>query len=286
MSASIDTLLQGAYDLHVHCPPDVVPRAQDGPALAHDARQAGMAGMLLKDHTAPTVGRVQALNTGSDGFRFVSALVLNPPVGGLNPFAVEAALREGVDVVYMPTYSARHQIAVLGPNAFAAAYPRPGGDWLGITGQVLRPAAEHPKRPVLGFECPRSEVSGQRLWGWARSRFKTPARFFDRFFVINYCPLAFLEASARNRTPDKLPTHERDPLLEACDQALRRATEALQPERVIGVGGFAEGRASVALEGTGIPVGRILHPSPANPRANRDWAGAIEQQLRRQRVRV
>jgi hypothetical protein len=103
-----------------------------------------MAGMLLKDHTAPTVGRVQALNTGSDGFRFVSALVLNPPVGGLNPFAVEAALREGVDVVYMPTYSARHQIAVLGPNAFAAAYPRPGGNWPGITvlddAGVLKPA--------------------------------------------------------------------------------------------------------------------------------------------------
>lgn len=133
MPASIDTLIQGAYDLHVHCPPDVVPRAQDGLALARDARQAGLAGMLLKDHTAPTVGRVQALNQVSDGPRFISALALNPPVGGLNPFAVEAALREGGDVVYMPTYSARYQISVLGPHAFAPAYPRPGSDWPGIT---------------------------------------------------------------------------------------------------------------------------------------------------------
>jgi hypothetical protein len=144
MSTAIDTLLHGAYDLHVHCPPDVVPRAQDGLALARDARRAGMAGMLLKDHTAPTVGRVQVLNQVSpDGPRFLSALVLNPPVGGLNPFAVEAALREGVDVVYLPTYSARHQIAVLGPEAFAPAYPRPRDGWPGIavTGDAgaLRP---------------------------------------------------------------------------------------------------------------------------------------------------
>lgn len=136
-------LLHGAIDLHVHCAPDVVPRAQDGLELARDARAAGMAGMLLKDHTAPTVGRVQVLNArlaeASAGLRFLSALVLNPPVGGLNPFAVEAALHEGVDVVYLPTYSARHQIAVHGPDAFASAYPRPGrnapggGHWPGIT---------------------------------------------------------------------------------------------------------------------------------------------------------
>ena len=130
---SARALLQDAYDLHIHCSPDVIPRAQDGLALARDARQAGMAGMLLKDHTAPTVGRVQVLNQLADGPRFLSALVLNPPVGGLNPFAVEAALHEGVDVVYLPTYAARHQIAVLGPHAFAPAYPRPTGDWPGIT---------------------------------------------------------------------------------------------------------------------------------------------------------
>jgi single-strand selective monofunctional uracil DNA glycosylase len=159
-------------------------------------------------------------------------------------------------------------------------------DWLGITGSVKHPAHEHPKRPVLGFACPRSEVSGKRLWGWAQARFGTPARFFERFFVMNYCPLAFLEASARNRTPDRLPGAERDALLEVCDEALRRAVEVLTPERVIGVGSFAEGRARIALQGTDLPVGRILHPSPANPLANRDWAETMEQQLRRQRIRV
>jgi hypothetical protein len=143
----ITDLLHGAYDLHVHCSPDVVPRAQSGLELARAARQAGMAGMLLKDHTAPTVGRVQALNNMSgDGMRFFSALTLNPPVGGLNPFAVEAALHEGVDVVYLPTYSAQHQIAVKGPHAFAPAYPRPNGNWPGIT---VLDADGAPKRDVL-----------------------------------------------------------------------------------------------------------------------------------------
>ena len=50
-------------------------------------------------------------------------------------------------------------------------------DWLGITGKVSRPDGEHPKRRVEGFDCGRSEVSGSRLWGWARERFETPERF-------------------------------------------------------------------------------------------------------------
>ncbi|HEY6727568.1 MAG TPA: hypothetical protein VI197_26210, partial [Polyangiaceae bacterium] len=67
-------------------------------------------------------------------------------------------------------------------------------DWLGIHGKVGKPLVEHAKRPVLGFECKRSEVSGTRLWGWAKERFGTPERFFHRFFVVNYCPLCFMEA--------------------------------------------------------------------------------------------
>ncbi|HSL84142.1 MAG TPA: single-stranded DNA-binding protein, partial [Thermoanaerobaculia bacterium] len=58
-------------------------------------------------------------------------------------------------------------------------------DWMGIDGRVERPDPEHPKRPVEGFACARSEVSGRRLWGWARERFGAPERFFERFFVWN-----------------------------------------------------------------------------------------------------
>lgn len=152
-------------------------------------------------------------------------------------------------------------------------------DWLGLEAPVGRPRREHPKRPVLGFACPKSEVSGARLWGWARQRFGTPERFFARFFVLNYCPLLFLEASGSNLTPDKLPARERLPLEKACDEALRHSVEALSPRLVVGVGRFAEGRARAALAGLPIEIGQVLHPSPASPAANFGWVEKVEAQL-------
>ena len=153
-------------------------------------------------------------------------------------------------------------------------------DWLGIEEKVQRPDPEHPKRPIQGFDCPRSEVSGQRLWGWAQSRFATPDDFFARFFVYNYCPLVFLEDSGRNRTPDKLPAAEREALFEACDRALISLVDALQPRIVIGVGAFAEKRARDVLRDHDVEIGRVLHPSPASPIANRGWAKQAEKDLR------
>jgi single-strand selective monofunctional uracil DNA glycosylase len=151
--------------------------------------------------------------------------------------------------------------------------------WLGIRGEVGRPASEHPKRPVLGYECPRSEVSGRRVWGWAAETFGTPERFFSRFFIANYCPLLFLDEGGRNLTPDRLPAADRAPLLAACDRALRRTIEYLSPALVVGVGRFAESRAQVALEGVDVHIGRITHPSPANPRANRGWSELVNREL-------
>ena len=152
-------------------------------------------------------------------------------------------------------------------------------DFLSIDERVERPAVEHPKRPIEGFACTRSEVSGRRLWGWARDRYHTPRRFSRVFLVSNYCPLVFMEESGRNRTPDKLPSREREPLFEACDEALRRLVAWCGPRLVIGVGSFATGRARVALGDLGLPVGTILHPSPASPAANQGWDRQAERQL-------
>ena len=153
-------------------------------------------------------------------------------------------------------------------------------DWLGVVGAVAKPRDEHPKRPVLGFECRRSEVSGARLWGWARDRFGAPQRFFERFFVANYCPLAFMESGGANRTPDKLPAAEQQAVSSVCDEALREIVRQLRPRIVIGIGGFAERRARAALAAAKLPIGTILHPSPASPLANQGWAQRIEQQLK------
>lgn len=154
-------------------------------------------------------------------------------------------------------------------------------DWMGINEPVGKPEREHPKRRVLGFDCPNSEVSGRRLWGLFAQRFGKAEAFFQDHFVANYCPLVFLEDSGRNRTPDKLPAAETAAMETACDAHLCAAIAALQPEWVIGVGAFAEARALRAkdtMHGT-FQLGRILHPSPASPAANRDWAGAATQQL-------
>jgi single-strand selective monofunctional uracil DNA glycosylase len=154
-------------------------------------------------------------------------------------------------------------------------------EWLRIDGVVKRPDHEHAKRPIEGLACTRSEVSGSRLWGWARDRFGTPERFFARYFVLNYCPLAFLEDTGRNRTPDKLPADERAPLYAACDRALASAIDVLAPSCVVGVGAFALQRVEPIAHARGIAVGTILHPSPASPRANRGWAEQAEQELTR-----
>ena len=152
-------------------------------------------------------------------------------------------------------------------------------DWLGIEAAVGRPAIEHPKRPVQGFDCPRSEVSGSRLWGAIAEHYGSPERFFEGRFIANYCPLVFIESSGRNRTPDKLPAGEREPLFDRCDAYLRRLVEIFEPRWVIGIGAFAEQRAREALADRGVRVGRILHPSPANPRANKDWSGSARGEL-------
>ncbi len=152
-------------------------------------------------------------------------------------------------------------------------------DWMGISGPVGRPEPEHPRRPVDGFACERSEVSGARLWGAVAEVFGRPESFFRHHFVANYCPLVFMEESGRNRTPDKLPASERDPLFEACDRHLRRVVDVLEPEWLVGVGAFAVGRAREALGAEAPRLGQILHPSPANPRANRDWIGEVRRQL-------
>lgn len=152
-------------------------------------------------------------------------------------------------------------------------------DWMDLTGDVLAPAQAHPKRPIQGLACPREEVSGARLWGWARDRFGSPDAFFARFFVVNWCPLVFLEASGRNRTPDQLPAAEFAPLAAACDAALRETVAHLAPGCIVGLGRVAEQAAVRAVGDGDIPIGRILHPSPASPAANRGWAAACERGL-------
>jgi single-strand selective monofunctional uracil DNA glycosylase len=154
-------------------------------------------------------------------------------------------------------------------------------NWMGINDVVLKPQPEHPKRPVHGFDCKRSEVSGRRLWGLFAERFPQAEDFFRSHFVQNFCPLVWMSASGANLTPDKLPTAEMIPVEHACLTHLAEVIELLQPAYLIGVGGFAEARLRSAAESCGSKavIGRVLHPSPASPAANRGWAEAATRQL-------
>jgi single-strand selective monofunctional uracil DNA glycosylase len=154
-------------------------------------------------------------------------------------------------------------------------------DWMGLKGGVGKPSEEHPKRAVEGLDCDRNEVSGSRLWGWAEERFGPADQFFERFYVHNYCPLLFLEESGRNRPPSRMKVDQRRKLTPACDEALRQIVDCLEPEYVIGIGNYARDRIKKAYDGEGVDcqIGRILHPSPASPKANQGWAEQAEEQL-------
>lgn len=151
-------------------------------------------------------------------------------------------------------------------------------DWLGIQGEVGKPRPEHPKRPVQGLDCSRSEVSGRRLWGLFKDQFGTPEHFFQDHFVLNYCPLVFMGETGKNITPDKLPASERNLVDAACDAHLAEVISILQPDILVGVGKYAEACfRRVAPEGR--IIGSMLHPSPASPAANRDFQGTALRQL-------
>ena len=151
-------------------------------------------------------------------------------------------------------------------------------DWMGISGSVEKPDLEHPKRPITGFNCERSEVSGRRLWGLFSELFDSADAFFENHFVANFCPLVWMKETGANLTPDKLPNNCMEPVEKSCRESLARIIEILQPEKLIGIGAFAEKQLAFVKEDHQ-QLGKILHPSPASPAANRDFSGTATQQL-------
>eukprot|EP00871_Galdieria_phlegrea_P002685 jgi/Galph1/3417/GphlegSOOS_G2090.1 len=144
-------------------------------------------------------------------------------------------------------------------------------NWLGINGEIdsaLLPNKIHPKRPIYGLSCPRREVSGQRLWGWARQGWGEAKQFFRGAFVYNYCPLAFMSTSGKNITPNNLDNSEKRVLLNICNAALSEVIDLIQPQVIIGLGNFAY---EICRKESSRVI-KIPHPSPANPASNKYWS--------------
>lgn len=220
--------------------------------------------------------------------RDVASIDFDPPVTHVyNPLRyawdahrqyLRSAPADGTDVLFLGMNPGPWGMAQTGVPFGEVTAVR---DWIGITGKIGKPEHEHPKRPIEGLRCRRSEVSGRRLWGLFRDRYQSPDAFFSKNFVANYCPLVFMETSGKNRTPDKLPRDEREPLDAACDRHLLAVLKALNPTFAVGVGAYAEAclRRVTKASDISIPISRVLHPSPASPAANRDWAGQATRQL-------
>ena len=154
--------------------------------------------------------------------------------------------------------------------------------WMGITASIGQPPATHPKRPVQGFNCPRSEVSGRRLWGLFEEMYGTAEAFFSQAYVANYCPLIWMSESGANIPPTQLPKEQVAQIDAACQRHLCRIIEILQPRCLIGVGGYALKQlelAAASLPDMNFTLGTILHPSPASPSANKHWPEKPRQQI-------
>nr|CAB3266413.1 single-strand selective monofunctional uracil DNA glycosylase [Phallusia mammillata] len=195
---------------------------------------------------------------------------------------------------YVSKYCGTKTILFLGmnPGPFGMAQNGvPFGDtryvreWLKISGQVHSPEHEHPKRPIHGLECTRSEVSGARFWGFMAKICGTPEQFFQNCFVHNYCPLVFITKTGKNVIPAALPAYDRRALEEVCDNALLECIRVLRVQIIVAVGKYAAERALHVLRSSGddssasIRVERILHPSPASPQANSGWEEVVTRQL-------
>jgi single-strand selective monofunctional uracil DNA glycosylase len=247
----------------------------------HPFQDLGLRNSMSKNN--PSKKLIEAAARLRDG---VDRLKFKPPVTHVyNPLRYAWTGHE----LYLKKFSAcapRIMFLGMNPGPFGMAQTGvPFGevtavrDWLGIACTVNQPKNPHPKRLVSGFDCPRSEVSGQRLWSLFAKRFGSCDRFCADHIVVNYCPLAFMESTGRNRTPDKLPPAEREALFKVCDEHLKEVVNIVQPEWLIGIGDFAMKRAELVCGTQKLKIGRILHPSPASPAANKDWAGLVTKQL-------
>ncbi|GAB6391210.1 MAG: single-strand selective monofunctional uracil DNA glycosylase [Treponematales bacterium] len=236
--------------------------------------------------SSPLIALSRAFAREAGALRFSGLLVYNPLVYAreVHERYLERYARPGVPALLLGMNPGPWGMAQTGVPFGEVEAVR---SWMGLEGRVGRPEREHPARPVLGFAVTRREVSGRRLWGLMHARFGTADECFDHVCVLNYCPLAFFEeASGRNVTPNALPKAERDAVEALCGSYLIEAIRLLRPGALVGVGAYARDRLALAAEalasggGKRLPSGGIPHPSPANPAANKDWAGAATAAMR------
>ncbi len=135
----ITDLFQGAYDLHVHTGPDVLPRKLDDLEMAKRLQRLGMKGYGIKSHYFVTSARAKLLNQVYPGMNVIGAICLNNSVGGLNPIAVEMAALDGAKIVWMPTFDAENE-----QQHFRASKPEKLPHWAKLRQEFERQGSPMP----------------------------------------------------------------------------------------------------------------------------------------------
>jgi Family of unknown function (DUF6282) len=107
-------LLKGAIDIHIHHGPDLYPRIQNPFELARDAQAAGFRAVCLKTHNFPTVSLAILTRELCPGIDVFGSIACNYQVGGVNPIAVEAAIKYGARQVWLPTIDSANHAKVTG----------------------------------------------------------------------------------------------------------------------------------------------------------------------------
>ena len=130
----IKGLLKGGIDLHLHTSPDIFPRKLDDIEAAVQAKEAGLRGVVLKNHFFPTVERA-ILGEAKTGFNLMGSITLNKAVGGINPYAVEIAIKEGAKIVWMPTIHSLKTVKEPDIVGIFKTVVRPGEDGLSVLKQ-------------------------------------------------------------------------------------------------------------------------------------------------------
>jgi len=139
----------------------------------------------------------------------------------------------------------------------------------------------HPKRTIYGLKCDKPEISGRRIWGLVKDIYGEPRNAFTKIYVMNHFPLWMFDKKGRNITPDKLPLAASKTILELCDSTVLEIINALEAEKVIAVGNYAEKRINKIISKknlSNLELKKIPHPSPANPLSNKE-KGAIWREM-------
>ncbi len=156
-------------------------------------------------------------------------------------------------------------------------------EYLKIDEPLLALPITHPKRPIEGLLCERSEVSGRRLWSLIEKKFPLSKQFTPHLAIMNYCPVVFVDTgpTGKNIIPEKIEKEVRVELEKVCDTYLDDIIDIIRPISVVGIGQYAKKKLSLSIARSkkNIYVTSIIHPSPANPQANKGWLEIVEKAL-------